>query len=115
MRKLGLKDAFALARIVKAANLREEIVAFASAKSGSDNVKEVGFEFVLAMITSIGEPKAERMIYELYADIKGDTAENVALYDIKTLKKDFDILVEENDLHHFFNLASSLISKQLNS
>ena len=115
MRKLGLKDAFFLGRIIKAANLRDEIIAFAKEVTAGKTTEEIGFEFIVTLITSISDPKAEKMIYELYADIKGVDPAEVPLYDLATLKADFKTIAEENDLADFFNSALPLISKQLNS
>lgn len=115
MRKLGLKDAFALARIMKAANLRNEIVGFANEindrkKSGGNvNLNDVGFEFIITLITSASSSDIEKKIYELYADIKGCTAEEVSTTDFTTLKNDIKKLIEINDLKAFFQSASALM------
>lgn len=114
MRKLGLKDAFALARILKAANLRNEIVGFANEittrkKSGNKvNLNDVGLEFVLTLITSASSSDVEKKIYELYADIKGCTAEEVSMADFTTLKADIAEIIDINDLKAFFRSASAL-------
>ena len=118
MRTLGLKDAFAFARIIKAANIRSEIVTFANEISNRKkvakedekvkelNVEDVGFEFFITLITSISSADVEKKIYELYADIKGCTVEDASLTDFTTLKNDIKELIEKNDLKAFFQSAS---------
>lgn len=132
MRKLGLKDAFALARIIKIAGIRDEIVSFGyevrerqkvaeAAKNENGGKSETalelsaeraGFEFIITIITSIADERAEQLFYKLYADIKQDvTPEEVSLYDFETIKIDVSELVEKNDLKSFFRSASALMSK----
>lgn len=115
MRKLALKDAFTIARILKAANLREAVVEFAKQYNAQKGVNEIGFEFILTLISSISDPAPEKMIYRFYADLKGVEPEEVEYYGLETLKADYKELVELNDLKSFFNFALPLISKQLNS
>lgn len=132
MRKLGLKDAFALARIIKIAGIRDEIVSFGyevrerqkaaeAAKNENDekgetalelSAERAGFEFIITIITSIADERAEQLFYKLYADIKQDvTPEEVSLYDFETIKTDVSELVKKNDLKSFFRSASALMSK----
>ena len=134
MRKLGLKDAFAFARILKTAGIRDEIVSFgyevrkrqsaieAAAKQSENGesqketlelgAERTGFEFIITVITAISDEKAENLFYKLYADIKQDvTPEEVSLYDFETIKTDVSELVEKNDLKSFFRSASALMSK----
>lgn len=132
MRKLGLRDAFALARIIKVAGIRDEIVAFGyevrerqkaieAAQKENDEQNEAtlelsteraGFEFIVTIITSIADERAEQLFYKLYADIKQNTTpEEVSMYDLATIKTDIQALVEQNDLKSFFRSASALMSK----
>ena len=132
MRKLGLKDAFALARIIKIAGIRDEIVSFGyevrerqkvaeAAKNENGGKSETalelsaeraGCEFIITIITSIADERAEQLFYKLYADIKQDvTPEEVSLYDFETIKTDVSELVKKNDLKSFFRSASALMSK----
>ena len=132
MRKLGLKDAFALARIIKIAGIRDEIVSFGyevrerqkvaeAAKNENGGKSETalelsaeraGFEFIITIITSIADERAEQLFYKLYADIKQNTTpEEVSMYDLATIKTDIQALVEQNDLKSFFRSASALMSK----
>lgn len=118
MRKLGLKDAFALARIIKSANIRDEIAAFGlevrelQKAEKSANVEEIGIKFLITVATAISDEKIEKQFYKLYADVKGVEADEIAMYDISTIKADITELVEVNDLKSFFNSLSALMSKQ---
>lgn len=114
MRKLGLKDAFALARIIKAADMRREIVAFAAEirDKGEKNIEAIGLEFFVAMITAAADEAVEKKIYALYAGLKNVTPEEVSNYDFATIKNDLKELIERNDLKSFFQSVSALMSKQ---
>lgn len=118
MRKLGLKDAFAFARIIKAADLRDEIAAFGlevrelQKAEKPANVEEIGIKFLITVAAAISDEKIEKQFYKLYADVKGVEADEIAMYDISTIRADITELVEVNDLKSFFNSLSALMSKQ---
>lgn len=136
MRKLGLRDAFALARIIKAAGIRKEILEFAQRmkaeqkerqklktlmqkstdeeqqEENDEYIEKVGFEFFIVLIEAVCDSESEQRIYKLYADIKGVTPEEVSLLDFGTIKADMKELVEKNDLKGFFTSVSALMSKQ---
>lgn len=136
MRKLGLRDAFALARIIKAAGIRKEILEFAERikaeqkerqklktlmqkptdeeqqEENDEYIEKVGFEFFIVLIEAVCDSESEQRIYKLYADIKGVTPEEVSLLDFGTIKADMKELVEKNDLKGFFTSVSALMSKQ---
>ena len=80
MKKLALRHAFTLARIIKAADIRSEVVAFASEFREGKDVNEVGMEFILTMIQAAADETVEKKIYQLYADLKGTNADEVADY-----------------------------------
>lgn len=118
MRKLCLMDAFAVARIIKTAELRQEIVAFATEmqtrnKAGDTgmNVEKIGFEFIITLISAAANTKVEEEIYKLYANIKDCDPDEVKKLSFEEVKADITQLIEENDLKNFFQSASSLISK----
>lgn len=118
MRKLCLMDAFAVARIIKTAELRQEIVAFATemqtrneAGDTGMNVEKIGFEFIITLISAAANTKVEEEIYKLYANIKDCDPDEVKKLSFEEVKADITQLIEENDLKNFFQSASSLISK----
>ena len=55
MKKLALKHAFMLARIIKAANIRDEIVKFAGELHSGMTVDEIGLEFAVVMIQAAAD------------------------------------------------------------
>ena len=112
MKKLALKHAFLLARIIKAANIRAEIVRFASEIQSGKSADEVGMEFIITMIQAAADENVEKKIYELYAELKGVKPEEISEYDFATVKADMKALVAENNLKDFFRSVSALMSKQ---
>ena len=112
MRKLGLKDAFSVARIIKSADLKNEIFEFAKYVKTKDkkNKQEVGLEFVITMISSLSSKEVENEFYSLYADIRGDiTPEQASLMDITEVITDIKNIIVENDIQSFFTSLSALI------
>lgn len=112
MKKLALKHAFLLARIIKAANIRAEIVRFASEIQSGKSADEVGMEFIITMIQAAADENVEKKIYDLYAELKGVKPEEISEYDFATVKADMKALVAENNLKDFFQSVSALMSKQ---
>lgn len=118
MRKLGLLDAFALARIIKAANLKEVITDFGmevinKQNNGEDvDIYKVGFEFFVTVISAASDERIEKKFYELYADIKGAQPDEVKYYDFTTVKEDIKAIIELNNLKVFFDWLSASLTKQ---
>lgn len=111
MRELGLKDAFSVARIIKSADLKNEIVEFAKNVKTKDkkNAQEVGLEFIVTMISSLSSKEVENEFYSLYADIRGDiTPEQASLMDITEVIADIKHIIAENDIQSFFTSLSAL-------
>ena len=134
MRKLGLLDAFAVARIIKAANLQKEMADFgmevmrreeeakrrkavraAELKAEQDeaalSTEQIGVEAFVTIISKCATEDVERRVYELYASIKGAKPDEVKYYDLTTIREDFKELVELNNLKDFFALVSASMSK----
>lgn len=116
MRKLNIKDAFSLARIIKKADIKEEIANFANRiavkKNGKDetvNTEAVGLEFVVTLITSLSSKETEQEFYALFADIRGDiTADDVSKLSIPEVLDNVKTIIRENDIKSFFISASAL-------
>lgn len=114
MRKLNIKDAFTLARIIKKADIKEEIADFANRiavkKNGKDetvNTEAVGLEFVITLITSLSNKETEQEFYSLLADIKGDIiADEVSKLSIPEVLSDVKKIIRENDIKSFFTSLS---------
>ncbi len=114
MRKLNIKDAFTLARIIKKADIKEEIADFANRiavkKNGKDetvNTEAVGLEFVITLITSLSNKETEQEFYALLADIRGDiTADEVSKLSIPEVLGNVKTIIRENDIKSFFTSLS---------
>ena len=134
MRKLGLLDAFAVARIIKAANLQKEMADFgmevmrreeeakrrkavraAELKAEQDeaalSMEQIGVEAFITIISKCTNEEVERRIYDLYASIKGTEPDEVKYADLQTIRADIKELIELNDLKGFFALVSASMSK----
>lgn len=119
MRKLNIQDAFALARIIKSADIKDEIAEFANRiatkKSESKNQDEtinteaVGLEFVVTLITSLSKKSTEQEFYALLANIRGDiTADDVSSLSITEVLDNVKTIIKENDIKNFFISLSAL-------
>lgn len=114
MRKLGLKDAFALSRIIKSADIKNELIKFVSnvnsnKKDGKTlDVEEVGIEFLLVLLEAVSDTKIEQEFYKLYGDIKGISEIEASEIDFETFAKDIRQIIKDNDLTSFFRSASIL-------
>jgi hypothetical protein len=116
MRKLSIKDAFTFARIIKKADIKEEIADFANriavknnSKDETVNTEAVGLEFVITLITSLSNKETEQEFYSLLADIRGDiTADEVSKLSIPDVLDNVKTIVRENDIKSFFTSLSAL-------
>lgn len=117
MRKLQTSDVFAALRVIKAANLREELkpmlkrVAEKSAEEKSD-VQDIGIDGILSMVGLLSEAKAEKAMYEVLAGPFEMKASEVAALDIVTLADNIQTLAQENDLKVFFGYLSNILGKK---
>lgn len=116
MRKLNIKDAFTLARIIKKADIKEEIADFANriavknnSKDETVNTEAVGLEFVITLLTSLSNKEIEQGFYSLLADIRGDiTADEVSTLSIPEVFDNVKAIIRENDVKSFFTSALAL-------
>lgn len=114
MRKLTLPDTFAFARILKAADIKSEIVNFAKEvlarknKKQEINIEEIGLEFVVTIITAAADVKVEEKIYSFLASVCEMDVENVKKLNLSQIKEIISEIIAENDLMAFFQSASAL-------
>lgn len=115
MRKLTLTDTFAFARILKAADIKNEVINFAKEilarknKKQGLNIEEIGLEFVITLITAAADVKVEEKIYSFLASVCEMEIENVKKLNLAQIKEIIKIIIAENDLKSFFQSASVLI------
>lgn len=98
MRKILTKDIFTLARIIKKANVKEELKKIDLKKA---EVNEVGMTIIFTIVEA--GAVAESEIYKLIEDITGKNIENMELKETIELIKE---LAKENDLIRFFKSAT---------
>ena len=114
MRKLTLPDTFALARILKAADIKSEIVNFSKEiiarknKKQEINIDEIGLEFVVTLITAAADVKVEEKIYSFLASVCEMDVENIKKLNISQIKEIISEIIAEHDLKTFFQSASAL-------
>ena len=114
MRKLTLPDTFAFARILKAADIKSEIVNFSKEiiarknKKQEINIDEIGLEFVVTLITAVADVKVEEKIYSFLASVCEMDVENVKKLNLSKIKEIISEIIAENDLKTFFQSASAL-------
>lgn len=114
MRKLALKDAFTLSRIIKSADIKSELIQFvndvnSNKKNGKAlDVEEIGMKLLLTLLEAVSDTKVEREFYKLYGDIKGISESEASEIDFETFSKDIRQIVKDNDLTSFFRSASIL-------
>lgn len=113
MRKLSTSDIFAALRIVKNAELREELKPFMLAASkGEVNVEDLGLDVILTVMEAVSGTKAEHAFYQFLAGPFEMSAEDVAALPLDDLAENLSKLAEENDLHGFFVSVSGLMRKK---
>lgn len=112
MRKLQTQDLFNALRLIKKANLREEIKPLLKiAGEGNMSVEDVGIEGILYFIEILSEKKAENAIYEILAGPFETTAKDIEKMDLFELTENIEILLKENNIKCFFTLLAGLNKK----
>lgn len=107
MRKIEFQDAFAVARIVKKANLKNDIVeAFKKGSQGASE-RDIGIDVLFAVMTAAGAEGIDSEIYELLGSITGEGAETIKHKGIGAVVQAFKDIAQENDLESFFKLVQA--------
>ena len=113
MRKLNTADVFAMARIVRASGLRDdlrEVILRVSEKGLS--TAAVGIDGMLVVMEAVAEKKAESAIYEALAGPFEIPAADIATMELDVLLDNLKQLAEANDLKRFFDLVSRILGKK---
>ena len=106
MKKLTGKHVFAMAKIIKAANLKDELgEVIAKAQTGEMSTEKVGIEGLMTVINACGDDKVEQRVYELLDDI---FESKVAEMSLEAIAENFKQLAKENNLMSFFKSAGLL-------
>jgi hypothetical protein len=106
MKKLTGKHVFAMAKIIKAANLKEELCRIiAKSQTVGISPEEIGIETIMAVVNACGDDKVEQRVYEFLDDVFETKVADMSLESIiQNLKQ----LAEENNLIDFFKSAGLL-------
>lgn len=112
MKKLKTSDLFAALRVMKQANVRDELKPiFEKAKQDNADVQSVGMDGILAIVGALTEKKAEKAMFEFLAgpfEVKPSEVEEMPITElIENLKH----LAKENDLTDFFTSIFGMIGK----
>ena len=110
MRKLCGSDIFAALRVVRTANLREELKpVILAAAAGEGSVEDVGYDGVLAVLEAAAEKRCEAAIWEfLAAPFEKEPAE-VAAMELPDLVDGLADLCELTDMQRFFGSVRRLM------
>lgn len=112
MRKLQSSDLFAAMRLVKKANIKEELKPILKlASEGGISVNDIGIEGILSFIEIMAEKKSEQAIYEVLSGPFEMGPKEIEKMDLLVLADNLKTLTEENDLQTFFKLLFGLMSK----
>lgn len=103
MKVLTGKHVFAMARLIKAANLKEEIGNILA--SSYKNEKEVGIKVIMSLFESCSDPIVEKYFYELFDDV---FESKVSETSIEKIIDNFKELAKMNNLTSFFKSAGLL-------
>ena len=113
MRKIQSQDIFTALRMIKKANLKEEIKPIIKmAAVGELDVADVGIVGILGVIEILVEKKSEQAFYEVLAGPFEKTAEEIAKMELNELVENLETLAKENDLQRFFTLLAGLLGKK---
>ena len=106
MKKLTGKHVFAMAKIIKVANLKDEIgEVIAKAQTGEISTEKVGIEALMIVINACGDDKVEQKVYDLLDDVFESKTADMSL---EAIAQNFKQLAQENNLMSFFKSAGLL-------
>lgn len=113
MRKLNTSDVFAALRVIRAANLREEIKPLLKiAAEDNADIEDLGIEGFLKLVDVLSEQKMENAVYEVLAGPLETTAEAVSTMNLTDLAVNIKQIAEGNDLKAFFEYVSGILGKR---
>lgn len=105
MRKLQGKDLFTVSRILKKANIKEELVSMMAGVTNEADAGKVGLKAFLTLIEACGNDGVDAEVFKFLDDVlevKG--TKTMDLFDLIELIKQ---LAAENDLKRFLSLVGS--------
>lgn len=113
MRKLNTSDVFALARVVRASGMREDLTALIKWGVESDaKLEDIGITGVLTVLEALAERKAESAIYEVLAGPLEMEPKAVADMPLDNLAPMLQTLWTENNLKDFLSWVSGILGRK---
>lgn len=95
-----------MAKIIKAANLKEDLgEVIAKAQTSEMSTEKVGIEGLMTVINACGDDKVEQKVYDLLDDV---FEAKVADMSLEAITENFKQLAKENNLMSFFRSAGLL-------
>lgn len=112
MRKLQTTDIFAMARIIRASGVREELrqIVHSVAERGL-SIESVGIDGMIALLEAAAEKRTENAIYEALAGPFEVNAASIATMELDELMDRLQQMWRENNLQRFFDLVSRILGK----
>jgi len=113
MRKLKTTDLFEAMRLIKKANLREELRPIIIQAANSNlAIEEVGIDGMLGVIEILSGKKAEQGLYDFLAGPFEMEPAEVSDLPINDLLDNLTTLSQENNLTNFMSALQGLITKK---
>lgn len=113
MRKLKTSDIFEALRLIKKANIKEELrPVIALAAEGNLSVADIGIEGLLTIVEIFAAKNSEQAIYEFLAGPFEMTPEEVESLELMQLSEYLGALSENSDLKSFFMALQGMIIKK---
>lgn len=115
MRKLQTSDVFAALRIVRSANIADEVKLIAKMAETKDvTLRDVGVEFIVRVIEKLAGTEAEHEFYKCLAgplEIEPDEIETMDPLDLIDKVMELEKVIDMERLKHFFNHVAKLAEK----
>lgn len=117
MRKINTSDVFKCARIIKNANMKDELAEiynkFSIVEGDDANIEKAGIQIVLCVIGGCSDERQEKAIYELIGGIIGKDAQLISDQTIEDTIDDIKKIAKENNLVNFFKSAYNFSRQSL--
>lgn len=111
MRKINTSDVFKCARIIKNANMKDELAEiynkFSIVEGDDANIEKAGIQIVLCVIGGCSDERQEKAIYELIGGIIGKDAQLISDQTIEDTIDDIKKIAKENNLVNFSRVPTT--------
>ena len=122
MRKLQTQDVFKMARIIRTADMREQISGTIKkakqaerrqirekGKASADRlIENVGIEILMSVLDACGNPEVERQVYDLLGGVAEKKPEEIKTQSFDATVELIKEIAKENNMKNFFSAAGKL-------